>query len=593
MIGTSVRNQATSVRYEPDENPPGPLTFGCGVQLVVVGITGLVLIPTIVIRAAGGSETYLSWTVFCTVAISGACTALQAVRIGRLGAGYVLWAGPGAAVIGISVTALVEGGPALLAFLVIVSSLLPLLISARLSVFRRLVTPTLVGTVHMLIAATVLPVVVGRLNEVPDGVPALGAPLTAAATMLVICTISLRGTAKLRLWAPPIGVVAGSAVAGAFGLYDLDRVVAAPWFGLPPVEWPGIDSEFGPAFVGLLPAFLFAALIGAVQTVTSAVAIQRVSWRRPRAVDSRAVEGAVAADGVAKLLAGIAGIMPIQTTAVSIPTVDITGVGARRVGIAAGAVMLCLALLPKALALLLAIPGPVAAACITVLLALIFMRGMTEVVHGGIDHRNLLIAGGAFWVGVGCHAGVIFPEQLSIFAGGLLQNGITVGGLVAVLMNLFLEATAPRPSRLVVKLDATGLSRLREFIGEFASRGGWDEKMARRLEAASGESLLALLDRDDGRAKRERRRLFLSARKDVGGAVLEFVGARGEENIQDWIGLLAERPDDVLVQQKVSLRLLRHIASSVLHQQFNDTDIVTVRVDARGPPPPAFGAPWA
>ena len=36
--------------------------------------------------------------------------------------------------------------------------------------------------------------------------------------------------------------------------------------------------------------------------VFGAVAIQRVSWRRPRAVDYRAVEGAVAADGIGKLL---------------------------------------------------------------------------------------------------------------------------------------------------------------------------------------------------------------------------------------------------------------------------------------------------
>ena len=92
----------------------------------------------------------------------------------------------------------------------------------------------------------------------------------------------------------------------------------------------------------------------------------------------------------------------------------------------------------------------------------------------------------------------------------------------------------------------------------------------------------ALLDRDDGRAEREGRRLFLSARKDVGGAILEFVAAPGEETMRDWLGLLAERPDDVLVQGKVSLRLLRRIASSVLHQQFHETDIVTVRVGRPG-----------
>ena len=355
--------------------------------------------------------------------------------------------------------------------------------------------------------------------------------------MLVICAISLRGAARLRPWAPVMGVVAGSAVAAWFGLYDPDRVAAAPWVGLPQVAWPGIEPELGQAFVGLLPAFLFVALIGAVRTVTAAVAIQPVSRRRPRAVDFRAVQGAVAADGVARLLAGIAGTMPTQTSAVSIPAVELTGVGARRVGVAAGAVMLCLAFLPKALALLLAIPAPVAAAFITVLLALSLVRGMTEVVHGGIDHRNVLIAGVAFGAGVGCHAGVILPEQLSTLAGGLLQNGITVGGLVAILMTLVLEATAPRPGRLAVALDAAGLSKLRAFVAEFASRGGWDEEMARRLEAASDESLRALLYRDDGRAEREGRRLFLSARKDVRGAILEFVAVAGEENMGDWIGL--------------------------------------------------------
>ena len=44
--------------------------------------------------------------------------------------------------------------------------------------------------------------------------------------------------------------------------------------------------------------------------------------------------------------------------------------------------------------------------------------------------------------------------------------------------------------------------------------------------------------------------------------------------------LLGKRPDDVLMAREVSLRWLRHIASSVRHQQFHETDIVTVRVDA-------------
>ncbi len=402
----------TNVRYQPDENPPAALAFGCGLQLVVLGVASIVLIPTIVIRAAGASDAYLSWAVFTAVGISGVCTALQAVRVGRIGAGYVLAMGPAGAFIGLSAAALAEGGPALLGTLVVASSLLPIAISTRLSLFRRLLTPTIVGTVNMLIPVTVLPVVFSRMHQAPDQAPVLAAPLTALATMLVILGISLKGTAALRLWAPVIGIVGGSLVAGAFGLYELGRMVEAPWIGMPQSGWPGVELELGAPFVGLLPAFVFVALIGAIQTITSAVVIQRASWRRPRAVDYRAVEGAVAADGVCKLLSGLAGIMPTQTIGISVPTVDLTGVGARSVGIAAGAILIALAFLPKALALVLAIPGPVAGAYLTVVMALTFVRGMTEIVQGGFDHRKGLVAGVAFWVGAGCQNGMIFPEFL-------------------------------------------------------------------------------------------------------------------------------------------------------------------------------------
>ena len=578
---SSGSSRTTSVRYQPDESPPAALAFGCGLQLVILGGASIVLIPTIVIRAAGGSEAYLSWAVFSAVAISGVCTALQAVRAGRIGAGYVLAMGPAGAFIGLSAAALAQGGPALLGTLVVASSLLPIVLSARLSLFRRLLTPTIVGTVNMLIPVTVLPVVFGRMHQTPDQVAALGGPLTALATILVILGISLKGTATLRLWAPVIGIATGSLIAGAFGLYELARVIEAPWVGVPRGGWPGIELDMGPAFVGLLPGFVFVAFIGTIHTIVGTVAIQRVSWREPRAVDYRAVEGGVAADGICKLLSGLAGIMPTQTVAgISAPAIEITGVGARRVGIAAGGILLALAFLPKALALVLAIPGAVAGAYVTVLMALIFVRGMTEIVQGGIDYRKGLVAGVAFWVGTGCQNGMIFPGLLSDVAGGLLQNGITTGGLVAILMTLFLEMTAPRRSRIEVDFDLAVLPKIREFLGAFAQRSGWDAKMVHRLEAAGEETLLTLTGPDERDEKRQRRRLFLSAHKEADGAVLEFVAAVGEENVQDRIAILGERPDGVLMEREVSLRLLRHIATSVRHQQFHETDIVTVRVNA-------------
>ena len=248
----------------------------------------------------------------------------------------------------------------------------------------------------------------------------------------------------------------------------------------------------------------------------------------------------------------------------------------------AGLVFLALAFLPKLVAVVLAIPGPVAAAYITVLLAMLFVVGMRMVVQDGVDYRKGLVAGVAFWVGVGFQNGVIFPDYFSTFAGGLLNNGMTAGGLVAMILTLFVELTEPRRRRLEVAFDISALPKIREFLGGFASASGWDEAMAHRLDAAGEETLLTLLRQDEGGGDRERRRLLVVAHKEDGGVVMEFVASGGEENLQDKIALLGEHATGAPIEREVSLRLLRHLASSVRHQQYHDTDIVTVRVEAAG-----------
>ena len=574
----------TSVRYEANEQPPAPLAFGLGLQLAILTIAGVVLTPAIVIRAGGGSEAFLSWAVFAAVAVSGITTMVQAIRIGRVGAGYVLMMGTSGAFIAVCITAIAEGGPAMLATLVIISSLFQFLLSTRLSLLRQVLTPAVAGTVIMLIPVTVMPIIFDMLKQVPEGASTQSAAASALATLLVIAGIALKAKGALRLWAPVIGVVVGSIVAGSYGLYDIDLVAKAAWVGLPDGEWPGFDLSFGPVFWALLPAFVFVTLVGAIETVGDAIAIQHVSWRRPRAVDFRAVQGAVAADGMGNLLSGLAGTVPNTTYSTSVSVTELTGVGARSVGVAVGAVFIVLAFLPKALAIVLAIPGPVAAAYITVLMAMLFVVGMRVVIQNGIDYRSGLVAGLAFWTGVGFQNGLIFPEYFSEFAGGLLQNGMTAGGLVALLLSLFLELTAPRRARVSAEVDVAALPKIREFLGAFASRSGWDEAMLQRLETASEETLLTLIEKEE-EGNLEHRRLRVVARKEGDQAVLEFVAATGDENLQDRIALLGERTSEAPAEQEVSLRLLRHVASSVLHQQYYDMDIVTVRVDTPGPTP--------
>ena len=577
----------TGVRFEADEKPPILLAIGLGLQIAILTIGGIILTVAIVSRAGGAGEAYLSWAVFAAVAISGATTILQAVRIGRIGAGYILMMGTSGTFIAVCITAITQGGPAMMATLIIISSLFQFVLSSRLSLLRRILTPAVSGTVIMLISVTVMPIAFNMLKNLPDDLPISAGPFTALTTILVTIGIALKATSSLRLWAPIIGVAAGSIVSSYFGLYDTARVAAASWIGLPTFNWPGINLEFGNV-LGLLPAFMFVTLVGAVETVGDSIAIQRVSWRRPRAVDYRAVQGAVAADGMGNLLSGLMGTVPNTTYSTSVVMTELTGVASRRVGIVIGITFIVIAFLPKALAVFLAIPDSVIAGFLIVLLSMLFIIGIKQAVQDGIDYRKGLVVGIGFWVGVGFQNDAIYPEFFSDFAGGLLQNGMTAGGLVAIIMTLFLEMTASRRFRLEADFNLSALPIIRSFLEAFASRNACDPGMADRLVAASEETLLTLLQRDE--EEHEQRRLLLIVHKEDGDVVIEFVAAAGEGNLQDRISLLGnESAVEATAEKEISLRLLRHYASSVHHQQYHDTDIVTIRVEAHEPEELASG----
>ncbi len=575
----------SGLRYQADEAAPTALAFGLGLQLALLTVAVPILFPTVVMRAGGASEAYVTWAVFAAVAICGATTVLQALRIGRIGGGHVLVMGSSAAFIGVCIIALLEIGPAMLATLVVVSALFQFGLAARLAQFRRVLTPAVSGTIIMLIPVSVMPAVFDMVASAPPGHTGFAVSSCALATLLVIIGIALKGRPALRLWAPVVGIVVGSAIAAVLGLFDTAGVAAASWIGLPGAEWPGLDLDFGPAFWALLPAFLLVTMIGTVRTVSSSVAVQRVSWRGPRALDFRAVQGAVNVDGVSNLVCGLAGTVPNTTYSVGASLTELTGVAARGVGVCTGAVFIAFAFSPKALAAVVAIPGPVVAAYLTVLVSMLFLIGIKIVVQDGLDARKGLVVGVAFWVGVGFQNDMILPGQVSEFAGGLFGNGLTSGGLAAILMSLLMGMSKTRRSRIETRFDLSSLPEIREFLRAFATRSGGDASMAERLDAVTEETLLTLIREQEPGEAQERRRLRLSAHEEEDGVVLEFVVAPGEGNLEDRMALLGELSDEAPIEQEVSLRILRHLASSVRHQQYHDVDIVTVRVKGAGAPP--------
>ena len=537
-----------------------------------------------VAKASGRDDSYLGWMVFASLLVVGVSTLLQVRRIGPIGAGAVLPMFTAAFSIPFCITAVVDGGPATLTTLVLVMAATQMVISRWLFILRRLVTPILGGTVMMILSIT-LASVVPRLLEDVSMVEPVGAPLTALATLGVVAVFILRGSAVLRLWGPVVGIAAGCVVAAAFGFYSVERVIEAPWVGLPS-QWPGLGLDFGIPFWTLLPAFLFLGVIISIQANGDAITQQRVAWRQERAVDFRQVQGALAGAGVTNLLAGAAGTVPNIINPGAVSYTQTTGVASRRVGYCIGAIFILIAFLPKLSGLLSTIPGPVMAGYLIVMSGTLFVDGARLVIQSEQNRQKVLVAGVCFWIGASFQFGLFSLTGIGPVWGALLKSGITTGGLALVAMIVYLEFTNPRRMRFKSRLDIEALPELNGFIAGFADSRGWDTVMKDRLSAVAEETLLTLapldltldLERDGNEDVGDERQLIVVASSEGEAADLEFIGGGNEENIEDQVRQLQQHDEETPVEHELSLRLLRSYASSVEHHQYHDTDIITVRV---------------
>ena len=575
-------------RYEAHENPPLLASLGYGAQFSLIASATLLVTPVVVAKASGRDDSYLIWMVFASLVVCGLSTFIQVRRIGPVGAGAVLPMFTAAFSIPFCISAVVDGGPATLTALVIVSAVLQLVISRWLFILRRIVTPTVGGTVMMILSITLASVVPRLMQDVPD--EPVGGPITALITLGVIAALILRGSAILRLWGPVVGLVIGWAAAAGFGFYDPGMVIEAPWVGIP-TEWPGLGLEFGIPFWTLLPAFLFLGVVISIQANGESITQQRVAWRDERAVDFRQVQRAMTGVGVTNLLAGLSSAVPNIINPGAVAYTQTTGVAARRVGYFMGGLFILVALLPKVSGLLSTIPGPVMAGYLIVLSGGLFVEGARTVIQTEQNRQKVLVAGVCFWIGAAFQFGLFSLPGAGTVWGALIKSGITTGGLAVVVMILYLEFTNPRRMRFQSRLHIDALPDLNAFIARFATRRGWDDAMKDRLSAVAEETLLTLAPLDleglladedeDTEDTAEERQLVVLVSGEGQIADLEFIGGGGEGNIEDQVRQLQQHDTEGPSENELSLRLLRSFASSVRHQQYHDTDIITVRV---GPP---------
>ncbi len=568
-----------NVLYEPDQSCPPLVSLAVGFQGATILLIATALLVSITLSGDSHSEEYLVWAVFAALIMNGASTALQATTFWRFGAGHVLFTNTVATYIPVSRIALAQGGPALMASLVIVSSLVHFLLSAWLPLLRRIVTPVVSGTVLLLVAAMTIPIAFDRVADVPENALVGSGLLVAGSVLAVSVPMGLLTTGRWRMWSPLLGIVAGCAVGAAFGMYDVQRVIAAPWIGVPTGGWPGIDVKPGAEFWAILPLFLVVSLVNALKVVGGGIAIQRASWRRERVTDFRRVQGALNAVGAGKLLTGIAGAPPPATQeANSVTLVTLTGVASRHVGYAVGAILIVLAFLPKVAALLLAIPGPVMGIYLMTVMGMLFVEGARTVLQDGLDYRRTIVVAVSFAIGVGFQSQDLFSDVVGEVWGTLFGNGLAAGTIAAIAMTAITNLTTPRSLRLQTALNISSLPRIDEFLQRVADRAGWSTASTDRLRLVGEEALSSLVQDDEYQTEDGARRLTVIARPAARQVELEFLSFLEDENLEDHLAYMGDQTE-IPEEHEISYRLLRHYASSVRHRKYHGLDIVTVQVE--------------
>ncbi|MDE0652682.1 MAG: hypothetical protein OXI26_03425 [bacterium] len=575
-------------RYEPHEHPPPRRALATAAQLALMLVPRTILLPVLVVAVAGGrsaleSRVVLASIVVCSLLMLAMTVGFRRLRTENL---YVVAVDPIS--VPFCILALRGGGTATLAALVVVTGLFQVTVGMRLSLLRRLITPAVSSTLVVLSVMSLIPVLASTVGAGPAGRAGsgrLGTLLCMVIALAVMIGVNARGRDALKLWAAPIGLVAGLIVAIGFGLYDFDKVREAAWFGLPEGGWAlfgprGDTGPFGATFFTLLPSFLILGLVVLIRTHGASIITQFVSWRRLLSIDFREVQRANTRLGLGTIASGLAGSIPVSAAPMGIRFISQTKCASRRVGAMVAVPFLVIAMVPKVWAAIIAMPRVLVVIYFAFILAPLVFRIAKSQRQSFGQVRNIVLIGLPVLAGLLIEIGFVDLGENAV-GDAVTRHGLLAGSLLLVILALAFNAVEYRRT-LETKLSVTSLGLIRDFMRTFAARKSWDEATGARLDAVAEEALLVLTERIAGSGDEDYRRLRVTATARGSAVELEFASGPTEaENLEDRIALLSGPESDMSeleIERDISLRLLRHYATSVHHRQYHEAEIITAVV---------------
>lgn len=421
--------------------PPGRLLV-LALQHVLTMYAGAVTVPLVIASALHLGADQTAYLVSSDLVACGIVTLVQCLGLGFFGVRLPVMMGVTFVSVGPSIA--IASNPALglpgVFGATMAAGLIGVMIAPWFSRFSRMFAPVVTGTAMLLIGVSLMGVAV---NWIAGGGGAGGASgelwgvAMAVVVILIILGITRFASGFLANTAVLIGIAAGFAAAWASGRVDLTPVATAGWvslvsplhFGLPRFDLLAVAS------------MTVVMLITMVESSGMLFALGRIVEKPLTAED---LARGLRADALGALVGGFFNSLPYTSYSQNLAIVAMTGVRSRFVCAAAGVMLVLLGALPKLSYLVTAIPPPVLGGAALVMFGMVAANGVQTLGQSNLSNRKNL-----YVVALGLGVGLIpvvderFFDNLPPAAANFLHNGVMLGIVTAVLLNLFLNRSLP------------------------------------------------------------------------------------------------------------------------------------------------------
>lgn len=473
--------------YAENELPP---TGNLLVLTLQHAATALTLIAYVLASAKiAGLDTQATQSMVTATVLGMAIATFLQSWGGRLGSGLLIVHIPDPLLVMVCGLVAAEFGLGGLVIVTLVNGVTALCTGAMAPRLRAVLPPIVAGVVICIAGLSLIPSALEHssgLNDVGD-VDTIDM-LLGGSTLFVMIGLSVWGNRRAKLFALLAGLLTGVLLAYFFDrLHGLETLTQAPLLGLPALPTPSLDIN-----PSVLLAIVILAVMTQLDTFGTTVLLQRMNdadFKRP---DMRRAGASFRAGGLGNILSSFLGAYPSATSSANIALAHISRSTSRYLGITTAIALACIAFLPKVTLLLTLIPTPVIGAVEMYAAAYLIVSGIELIASRALDTRSIFMVGISFIAGVGVMILPQLPELAPESVRFLAQNGIIVGGLCAIGMNLVFRLGTARKVTLTLSNRASDdppISRqLTDFIEENGAMWGARRDAIRRAAQATLEA---------------------------------------------------------------------------------------------------------